>query len=158
MEEVEKEMNQPVARMSECHRILSQFILDDAFSHHVTPVQLAEVSRLELDMSNSYIRDMLLACHNVPAIQKLDTPNLWKFTDAFKRIFPQDKRHTLHLMMNFAQAFVDTEYIDRGLLVKEWVKGNRVSEINRTPSGANAGGGNKTDRLTPLTKPGSNMK
>ncbi|WP_309295145.1 RecE family exodeoxyribonuclease, partial [Citrobacter amalonaticus] len=136
MEEVEKEMNQPVARMSERHRILSQFILDDEFSHHVTPVQLAEVSRLELDMSNSYIQDMLLACHNVPAIQKLDTPNLWKFTDAFKRIFPQDKRHTLHLMMNFAQAFVDTEYIDRGLLVKEWVKGNRVSEINRTPSGA----------------------
>ena len=154
MEEVEKEMNQPVARMSERHRILSQLILDDAFSHHVTPVQLAEVSRLELDMSNSYIQDMLLACHNVPAIQKLDTPNLWKFTDAFKRIFPQDKRHTLHLMMNFAQAFVDTEYIDRGLLVKEWVKGNRVSEINRTPSGANAGGGNKTDRLTPLTKTG----
>ncbi|HBU6573946.1 TPA: PD-(D/E)XK nuclease-like domain-containing protein [Citrobacter amalonaticus] len=154
MEEVEKEMNQPVARMSERHRILSQFILDDAFSHHVTPVQLAEVSRLELDMSNSYIQDMLLACHNVPAIQKLDTPNLWKFTDAFKRIFPQEKRHTLHLMMNFAQAFVDTEYIDRGLLVKEWVKGNRVSEINRTPSGANAGGGNKTDRLTPLTKTG----
>lgn len=154
MEEVEKEMNQPVARMSERHRILSQFILDDAFSHHVTPVQLAEVSRLELDMSNSYIQDMLLACHNVPAIQKLDTPNLWKFTDAFKRIFPQEKRHTLHLMMNFAQAFVDTEYIDRGLLVKERVKGNRVSEINRTPSGANAGGGNKTDRLTPLTKTG----
>lgn len=154
MEEVEKEMNQPVARMSERHRILSQFVLDDAFSHHVTPVQLAEVSRLELDMSNSYIQDMLLACHNVPAIQKLDTPNLWKFTDAFKRIFPQDKRHTLHLMMNFAQAFVDTEYIDRGLLVKEWVKGNRVSEINRTPSGANAGGDNKTDRLTPLTKTG----
>ncbi|MGX8900620.1 RecE family exodeoxyribonuclease [Citrobacter werkmanii] len=146
MEEVEKEMNQPVARMSERHRILSQFILDDAFSHHVTPVQLAEVSRLELDMSNSYIQDMLLACHNVPAIQKLDTPNLWKFADAFKRIFPQDKRHTLHLMMNFAQAFVDTEYIDRGLLVKEWAKGNRVSGINRTPSGANAGGGNKTDR------------
>ncbi|MCH5730739.1 hypothetical protein MMB07_23135, partial [Salmonella enterica] len=64
MEEVEKEMNQPVARMSERHRILSQFILDDEFSHHVTPVQLAEVSRLELDMSNSYIQDMLLACHN----------------------------------------------------------------------------------------------
>ncbi|HGL6687266.1 TPA: RecE family exodeoxyribonuclease [Citrobacter amalonaticus] len=134
MEEVEKEMNQPVARMSERHRILSQFILDDAFSHHVTPVQLAEVSRLELDMSNSYIQDMLLACHNVPAIQKLDTSNLWKFTDAFKRIFPQDKRHTLHLMMNFAQAFVDTEYIDRGLLVKEWAAGNRISKVPSTES------------------------
>ncbi|EDU1853251.1 exodeoxyribonuclease, partial [Salmonella enterica subsp. enterica serovar 4,[5],12:i:-] len=36
--------------------------------------------------------------------------------------------------------------IDRGLLVKEWAKGNRVSAIQRTESGANAGGGNKTDR------------
>ncbi|EDR9828739.1 exodeoxyribonuclease, partial [Salmonella enterica subsp. enterica serovar 4,[5],12:i:-] len=33
-----------------------------------------------------------------------------------------------------------------GLLVKEWAKGNRVSAIQRTESGANAGGGNKTDR------------
>ncbi|EOE8177947.1 PD-(D/E)XK nuclease-like domain-containing protein, partial [Salmonella enterica subsp. enterica serovar Typhimurium] len=31
-------------------------------------------------------------------------------------------------------------------LVKEWAKGNRVSAIQRTESGANAGGGNKTDR------------
>ncbi|EEI8312981.1 exodeoxyribonuclease, partial [Salmonella enterica subsp. enterica serovar 4,[5],12:i:-] len=37
-------------------------------------------------------------------------------------------------------------HIDRGLLVKEWAKGNRVSAIQRTESGANAGGGNKTDR------------
>lgn len=37
-------------------------------------------------------------------------------------------------------------HIDRGLLVKEWCKGNRVSAIQRTESGANAGGGNKTDR------------
>ncbi|RZB03786.1 exodeoxyribonuclease, partial [Citrobacter koseri] len=40
----------------------------------------------------------------------------------------------------------DTPHIDRGLLVKEWCKGNRVSAIQRTESGANAGGGNKTDR------------
>ncbi|EHV4008957.1 hypothetical protein K0K48_004596, partial [Salmonella enterica] len=146
MADVEKESLQPVVRLNERHRVLSQFILDDAFSHHVTPAQLAEVSRLELDMSNSYIQDMLLACHNVPAIQKLDTPNLWKFTDAFKRIFQQDKRHTLHLMMSFAQAYADAHPIDRGLLVKEWQKGNRVSCINRTPSGANAGGGILTDR------------
>ncbi|EPF7689415.1 3'-5' exoribonuclease domain-containing protein, partial [Escherichia coli] len=33
-----------------------------------------------------------------------------------------------------------------GLLTKEWMKGNRVSRISRTPSGANAGGGILTDR------------
>ncbi|EGL8404413.1 DNA breaking-rejoining protein, partial [Salmonella enterica] len=146
MSDVEKEMLQPVASMNERHRILSQFILEDKFSHRITPEQLSEVSRLELEMSNSYIQDMLLACHNVPGIQKLDNPNLWKFTDAFKKIFPQDKRHTLHMMMNFAQAYADAHPIDRALLAKEWQKGNRVSCINRTPSGANAGGGILTDR------------
>ncbi|EIM6319464.1 PD-(D/E)XK nuclease-like domain-containing protein [Salmonella enterica] len=146
MSDVEKEMLQPVASMDERHRILSQFILEDKFSHRITSEQLSEVSSLELDVSNSYIQDMLLACHNVPGIQKLDNPNLWKFTDAFKKIFPQDKRHTLHVMMNFAQAYADVHPIDRALLAKEWQKGNRVSCINRTPSGANAGGGILTDR------------
>ncbi|EID6635003.1 RecE family exodeoxyribonuclease [Salmonella enterica] len=146
MSDVEKGMLQPVASMDERHRILSQFILEDKFSHRITPEQLSEVSSLELDMSNSYIQDMLLACHNVPGIQKQDNPNLWKFTDAFKKIFPQDKRHTLHVMMNFAQAYADVHPIDRALLAKEWQKGNRVSCINRTPSGANAGGGILTDR------------
>ncbi|EEB5694897.1 DNA breaking-rejoining protein [Salmonella enterica] len=154
MADVEKSMFHPVATLSERHRILSQFILEDKFSHQITPEQLAEVSRMELEMSDNYIQDMLLACHNVPGIQKLDTPGLWKFTDAFKRIFPRDKQHTLHLKINFTQAYADVHPVDRGLLVKEWQKGNRVSCINRTTSGANAGGGNKTDRLTPLTKTG----
>ncbi|EIW6806890.1 PD-(D/E)XK nuclease-like domain-containing protein [Salmonella enterica] len=146
MADVEKSMFHPVATLSERHRILSQFILEDKFSRQITPEQLAEVSRMELEMSDNYIQDMLLACHNVPGIQKLDTPGLWKFTDAFKRIFPRDKQRTLHMKINFAQAYADAHPIDRGLLVKEWQKGNRVSSINRTPSGANAGGGNKTDR------------
>ncbi|EAA7134892.1 exodeoxyribonuclease VIII [Salmonella enterica] len=146
MADVEKSMFHPVATLSERHRILSQFILEDKFSHQITPEQLAEVSRMELEMSDNYIQDMLLACHNVPGIQKLDTPGLWKFTDAFKRIFPRDKQHTLHMKINFAQAYADAHPIDRGLLVKEWQKGNRVSSINRTPSGANAGGGILTDR------------
>ncbi|EHK3917137.1 PD-(D/E)XK nuclease-like domain-containing protein [Salmonella enterica subsp. enterica serovar Poona] len=146
MADVEKSMFHPVATLSERHRILSQFILEDKFSRQITPEQLAEVSLMELEMSDNYIQDMLLACHNVPGIQKLDTPGLWKFTDAFKRIFPRDKQRTLHMKINFAQAYADAHPIDRGLLVKEWQKGNRVSSINLTPSGANAGGGNKTDR------------
>lgn len=39
-----------------------------------------------------------------------------------------------------------TDYVDQGLLAKEWQKGNYVTGITRTPSGANAGGGNLTDR------------
>ncbi|EBV0742001.1 hypothetical protein AAL58_004465 [Salmonella enterica subsp. enterica] len=137
MADVEKLMLHPVATLSERHRILSQFILEDKFSRQITPEQLAEVNRLEMDISNNYIQDMLQACHNVPAIQKLDTPDLWKFTDAVKRIFPQDKQSALYLMTDFAQAFANTEYIDRGLLVNEWCAGRYVSRIEK-PTAAGA--------------------
>ncbi|EPT9304424.1 3'-5' exoribonuclease domain-containing protein [Escherichia coli] len=49
-------------------------------------------------------------------------------------------------MTTFFEAYLDADYTDRGLLTKEWMKGNRVLRITRTASGANAGGGNKTDR------------
>ncbi|WP_223557585.1 PD-(D/E)XK nuclease-like domain-containing protein, partial [Salmonella enterica] len=56
------------------------------------------------------------------------------------------KTPELETVIQFLKTWFETEHIDRGLLVKEWAKGNRVSAIQRTESGANAGGGNKTDR------------
>ncbi|EKL5246287.1 hypothetical protein AAE430_002396 [Salmonella enterica] len=132
MADVEKEMQQPVVGMGVRHRILSQFILEDKFSHNITPEQLAEVSRLELDVSDNYIQDMLLATRNAPAIHKLTTPDLWKYTDSFKKVFARDKRHPLSRMINFNQAYADAHPIDRGLLVKEWIKGNYVSRIEKS--------------------------
>lgn len=132
MADVEKEMQQPVAGMDDRYRILSQFILEDKFSHSITPEQLAEVSRLELDVSDNYIQDMLLATRNAPAIHKLSTPDLWKYTDSFKKVFARDKRHPLSRMINFNQAYADAHPIDRGLLVKEWIKGNYVSHIEKS--------------------------
>ncbi|EIF6908948.1 hypothetical protein H4L46_000944 [Salmonella enterica] len=132
MADVEKEMQQPVVGMGVRHRILSQFILEDKFSHNITPEQIAEVSRLELDVSDNYIQDMLLATRNAPAIHKLNTPDLWKYTDSFKKVFARDKRHPLSRMINFNQAYADAHPIDRGLLVKEWIKGNYVSRIEKS--------------------------
>lgn len=132
MADIEKEMQQPVAGMNDRYRILSQFILEDKFSHSITPEQLAEVSRLELDVSDNYIQDMLLATRNAPAIHKLSTPDLWKYTDSFKKVFARDKRHPLSRMINFNQAYADAHPIDRGLLVKEWIKGNYVSHIEKS--------------------------
>ncbi|EDY2187967.1 hypothetical protein GTE46_004682 [Salmonella enterica subsp. enterica] len=132
MADVEKEMQQPVVGMDVRHRILSQFILEDKFAHNITPEQLAEVSRLELDVSDNYIQDMLLATRNAPAIHKLNTPDLWKYTDSFKKVFVRDKRHPLSRMINFNQAYADAHPIDRGLLVKEWIKGNYVSRIEKS--------------------------
>ncbi|ELZ0406665.1 PD-(D/E)XK nuclease-like domain-containing protein, partial [Salmonella enterica] len=70
-----------------------------------------------------------------------------KVVNAIKKVFPVDgKTPELATVIQFLKTWFETEHIDRSLLVKEWAKGNRVSAIQRTESGANAGGGNKTDR------------
>ncbi|ENN1043544.1 hypothetical protein ACEVU1_004370 [Salmonella enterica] len=152
MADVEKEMQQPVAGMDDRHRILSQFILEDKFSHNITPEQLAEVSRLELDVSDNYIQDMLLATRNAPAIHKLNTPDLWKYTDSFKKVFARDKRHPLSRMINFNQAYADAHPIDRGLLVKEWIKGNYVSRIEKSGATSDSASATPEPQKTSATK------
>lgn len=152
MADVEKEMLQPVVGMDDRHRILSQFILEDKFSHNITPEQLAEVSRLELDVSDNYIQDMLLATRNAPAIHKLNTPDLWKYTDSFKKVFVRDKRHPLSRMINFNQAYADAHPIDRGLLVKEWIKGNYVSRIEKSGTTSASASATPEPQKTSATK------
>ncbi|EJI2594149.1 hypothetical protein NEK83_004931 [Salmonella enterica] len=152
MADVEKEMQQPVVGMDDRHRILSQFILEDKFSHNITPEQLAEVSRLELDVSDNYIQDMLLATRNAPAIHKLNTPDLWKYTDSFKKVFVRDKRHPLSRMINFNQAYADAHPIDRGLLVKEWIKGNYVSRIEKSGATSDSASATPEPQKTSATK------
>ncbi|MDT1817967.1 exonuclease, partial [Acinetobacter baumannii] len=73
-------------------------------------------------------------------------PGLWKFTSAFKSVFPVGKRHELGKQIQFAKLWLETSHIDRGILTKEWAAGNYITSINKTDTGANAGGGNKTDR------------
>lgn len=132
MADVEKSMLHPVATLGERHRILSQFILEDKFSHNITPEQVVEVSRLELDVSDRYIQDMLLANRNDPVINKFNTPDLWKYTDSFKKVFARDQHHPLSRMINFRQAYTDAHPIDRGLLVKEWMEGNYISRVEKS--------------------------
>ncbi|EBS7105464.1 exodeoxyribonuclease, partial [Salmonella enterica] len=89
----------------------------------------------------------LLAAENAEAFKKAIEHDIHKIVNAVKKVFPVDgKTPELATVIQFLKTWFETEHIDRGLLVKEWAKGNRVSAIQRTESGANAGGGNKTDR------------
>ncbi|ECI7094651.1 exodeoxyribonuclease, partial [Salmonella enterica subsp. enterica] len=94
-----------------------------------------------------YVQNLLLAAENVEAFKKAIEHDIHKIVNAVKKVFPVDgKTPELATVIQFLKTWFETEHIDRGLLVKEWAKGNRVSAIQRTESGANAGGGNKTDR------------
>lgn len=143
----------PVVQMSFRKQLLSQ-LTSDALRYHLTQAEYHEIARLEMDTDNGYVQNLLLAAASVEQLQKLDIPFLWKYTKAVRDVFDMGKRHELALVLKFTQVWAETPHLDRGILTKEWAKGNRVSTINRTPSGANAGGGNVTDRKTPLTKTG----
>ncbi|ENZ9827755.1 3'-5' exoribonuclease, partial [Escherichia coli] len=79
-------------------------------------------------------------------LDPLEIRDLHKLVRDTDKVFPNPVNSSLGLMTAFFEAYLDADYTDRGLLTKEWMKGNRVSRITRTASGANAGGGNKTDR------------
>ncbi|EMM0378109.1 PD-(D/E)XK nuclease-like domain-containing protein [Pluralibacter gergoviae] len=134
-----------VAQLPFRKQLLAQFT-SDAVRHQITRAENAEIAALEMDTDNSYVQNLLLAAENCDELKKLDLANLWKYTDAIKKVFASDKRHELSLVLQFTKIWLTTEYIDRGILVKEWAAGNRISTVQSTEAGANAGGGNKTDR------------
>ena len=135
-----------VATLPLRQRLLAQFISEE-YAYHIDTEQKKTIQELELDVDNSYVQNLLLAAENVEPFRKAPEIDIWKIVSALKTVFPVDgKRVELVTVIQFFKAWFNTEHIDRGLLVKEWCKGNRVSQIQRTDSGTNAGGGNKTDR------------
>ncbi|EHH5035327.1 exodeoxyribonuclease VIII [Escherichia coli] len=88
----------------------------------------------------------LAVSHKTSLLDPLEIRDLHKLVRDTDRVFPNPGNSSLGLMTAFFEAYLDADYTDRGLLTKEWMKGNRVSRITRTASGANAGGGNLTDR------------
>lgn len=135
-----------VATLPLRQRLLAQFISDE-YAYHIDTEQKKTIQELELDVDNSYVQNLLLAAENVEPFRKAPEIDIWKIVSALKTIFPVDgKRVDLSTVIQFFKAWFSTEHIDRGLLVKEWCKGNRVSQIQRSDTGTNAGGGNKTDR------------
>ncbi|EEP3109979.1 exonuclease VIII [Salmonella enterica] len=119
---------------------------DKKYLHHATRAQRRHITVLEMEQENSYIQNLLMGIRDIARLEKQDNADMLRLTDAIKTVFSVTKNHHPREFKNFISAWLDTEHIDRGLLVKEWAKGNRVSAIQRTESGANAGGGNKTDR------------
>ncbi|ECZ4990805.1 exodeoxyribonuclease VIII [Salmonella enterica] len=119
---------------------------DKKYLHHATRAQRRHITVLEMEQENSYIQNLLMGIRDIARLEKQDNADMLRLTDAIKTVFSVTKNHHPREFKNFISAWLDTEHIDRGLLVKEWVKGNRVSHITRTASGANAGGGNLTYR------------
>ncbi|EIL0847957.1 exodeoxyribonuclease VIII [Escherichia coli] len=142
----------PVATLSLTHRFLHLFFFskdeDGKYRHHATPEQRNQVIRLEMDTEDSYLQSLLTAVRSHPELDKLTNYHLGRLAQSVGKAFSHST--TRHIgpaeFDKFISTWMKTDYVDQGLLTKEWQKGNYVTGITRTPSGANAGGGNLTDR------------
>ncbi|HBR7477106.1 TPA: 3'-5' exoribonuclease [Klebsiella pneumoniae] len=135
-----------LAEMSFRTQLLAQYMADERHMYHISIPHRNRLSAMEMDTDNHGVQNLLLTAENIPELKKYDMPGLWKFTSAFKSVFPVGKRHELGKQIQFAKLWLETSHIDRGILTKEWAAGNYITSINKTDAGANAGGGNKTDR------------
>ncbi|HCR2226544.1 TPA: PD-(D/E)XK nuclease-like domain-containing protein [Enterobacter cloacae subsp. cloacae] len=135
----------PVVRMPFRKQLLAQFTGEE-LRHHLTREEYEGISALEMDTDNGYVQNLLLAAENCEEVKGYDTKDLWRYTDAIRKVFSQEKRHELALVLRFTRIWAATDYIDRGILVREWAAGNRISNVQRTDSGTNADGGYVTDR------------
>lgn len=126
-------------------QLLAQLTVDE-LRHHVTRGEHAELHALECDSDNSYVQTLLLAAESCPEVKTFDTKDLWRYTNAIRKVFNMDKRHELALLLQFTKAWVATPYIGRGILTREWAAGNRINLVQRTDAGTNADGGYVTDR------------
>ncbi|APW88877.1 hypothetical protein KLVA_32310 [Klebsiella variicola] len=135
-----------LAEMSFRTQLLAQYMADERHVYHISIPHRNRLSAMEMDTDNHGVQNLLLTAENIPELKKYDMPGLWKFTSAFKSVFPVGKRHELGKQIQFAKLWLETSHIDRGILTKEWAAGNYITSINKTDASANAGGGNKTDR------------
>ncbi|HCO8990514.1 TPA: 3'-5' exoribonuclease [Escherichia coli] len=143
MTEIEESMLLPVSGQELPIRWLAQHGSEKPVTH----VSRDELQALHIARAEELPAVTALAIsHKTSLLDSLEIRDLHKLVRDTDKVFPNPSNSDLGLITAFFEAYLDADYIDRGLLTKEWMKGNRVSRITRTASGANAGGGNKTDR------------
>ncbi|HBB8934894.1 TPA: 3'-5' exoribonuclease [Escherichia coli] len=143
MTEIEESMLLPVSGQELPIRWLAQHGSEKPVTH----VSRDELQALHIARAEELPAITALAIsHKTSLLDSLEIRDLHKLVRDTDKVFPNPGNSDLGLITAFFEAYLDADYTDRGLLTKEWMKGNRVSRITRTASGANAGGGNKTDR------------
>ncbi|MFA8759017.1 exodeoxyribonuclease VIII [Escherichia coli] len=143
MTEIEENMLLPISGQELPIRWLAQHGSEKPVTH----VSRGELQALHIARAEELPAVTALAVsHKTSLLDPLEIRDLHKLVRDTDKVFPNPGNSDLGLLTAFFEAYLNADYTDRGLLTKEWMKGNRVSRITRTASGANAGGGNLTDR------------
>lgn len=134
MNEVEKDMDWPMKDLPLPVRWMAQRGMDSK----VLFLKPAERERLtgimEADENHSQHLTNIKAITTgemAPEIEKLTTYHLHRLVTAFDKVSEKVERMGPSMSGRFVRAWLDTEYIDQGILVNEWCAGRHVSHIEK---------------------------
>ncbi|EEJ5471430.1 PD-(D/E)XK nuclease-like domain-containing protein [Salmonella enterica] len=132
MSEVEKDMTQSVSGKSFAVRFRANWKQPQC----VTDVAIWRLQEINAELMDpaGYMADIELALSDkeiASRLDKLEMRDVHCYARDIEKVFPENKRPGIQHVREFTKAWLDTDYIDRGLLVKEWQKGNRVSRIDK---------------------------
>ncbi|EAN9058187.1 hypothetical protein EQW65_19080 [Salmonella enterica] len=134
MTEVAKGMDWPMKDLPLSVRWMAQKGMDSKvlFLKPAERERLTEI--MEADENNNQHLTNIKAItteETAPDINKLTTYHLHRLVTAFDKVSEKVERMGPFMAKRFVRAWLDTEYIDQGILVNEWCAGRHVSRIEK---------------------------
>ncbi|EBY1954400.1 hypothetical protein DU191_23385 [Salmonella enterica subsp. enterica serovar Sandiego] len=132
--EVTKSMDWPMKDLPLSVRWMAQKGMDSKvlFLKPAERERLTEI--MEADENNNQHLTNIKAVtteETAPDINKLTTYHLHRLVTAFDKVSEKVERMGPFMAKRFVRAWLDTEYIDQGILVNEWCAGRHVSRIEK---------------------------
>ncbi|EEN5591084.1 hypothetical protein FWP04_26700, partial [Salmonella enterica subsp. enterica serovar Mountpleasant] len=139
MNEVEKGMDWPMKDLSLPVRWMAQKGMDSKvlFLKPAEREQLTKILEADDENSSQHLTNIKAVTTGdmAPEIDKLTSHHLHRLVTAFDKVSEKVERMGPLMAKRFVRAWLDTEYIDQGILVNEWCAGRHVSRIEtqKTP-------------------------
>ncbi|HAF2377959.1 TPA: hypothetical protein G8O01_001203 [Salmonella enterica] len=135
MTEVAKGMDWPMKDLPLSVRWMAQKGMDSKvlFLKPAERERLTEIMEADDENNNQHLTNIkeVTASEMAPEIDKLTPYHLHRLVTAFDRVSEKVERMGPFMAKRFVRAWLDTEYIDQGILVNEWCAGRHVSRIEK---------------------------
>lgn len=135
MNEVEKGMGWPMKDLSLPVRWMAQKGMDSKvlFLKPAERERLAKIMEADDENNSQHLTNIKAVTTGkmAPEIDKMTPHNLHRLVTAFDKVSENVERMGPLMAERFVRAWLDTEYIDQGILVNEWCAGRHVSRIEK---------------------------
>ncbi|EJP5249219.1 hypothetical protein NUA43_005145, partial [Salmonella enterica] len=135
MTEVEQDMDWPMKDLPLPVRWMAQKGMGSKvlFLRPAERERLTKILEAEDWNNNQHLINIkeVTASEIAPEIDKLTTYHLHRLVTAFDKVSEKVERMGPFMAKRFVRAWLDTEYIDQGILVNEWCAGRHVSRIEK---------------------------